>query len=1080
VTSSPGRDQLVALLDSVTDAVFTLDRAWRLTYLNRAARDRLGRAEHELLGRPAWEVLPPVEDGAFRSAYEAAFRDGSRTDVEAWVPQLGAWYAATAYPDGDQLTIVFREVTGQRRRALAAEVHERMVAVLEPETGPVDSLLALAAELRDLIGSEYAEVWVRDRPDAALRMAGVDHLDDPDLDRFARASRAEPLDGRSAPGRALERGEVEEVTDLTDPATFHRHHAAAAAGLRSALHLPVVVDGSPAAVVGVLTRRAAGATDWPAILTGVHADLVELVARQRERHDLARFFTLSNDILVLAGVDGSIKRVNPRWTEVLGHTTAELLAEPLMALVHPDDRAATHAFLGSLSPGRGTAPFRNRILTRDGDHRVLEWRSAPIPAEGSIYSAARDVTEELRDQRLDRVQREVLRDIVVGGPLAGTLDTLVLAIEARFPGTVVALHRYDADVRVLRLTAGPSLEPRSAAAIAELPVWPLDPDDDEGPAGNTATAQHRTVVVEDVATDPRVAAHRDRAIAHGVASSWSAPILGGDGALFGTITVHRRVPARPDATERRIVGDLAQLAGIAMDRDRTERRLVESEERFRLVSQATSDAIWDWDLVTGEVTRSEGYETLFGFDLGATDRDRRAWSDRVHPEDRDRVLASLEAAVAGEARIWSDSYRFHRADGTVAQVVDRGTIIRDRDGDAVRMIGGMLDDSDRHELEQQYLRAQRLESIGTLAGGIAHDLNNVLAPIVMAADLLGLDELPADHRRLVDTIGSSARRGAGLVRQVLTFARGVTSDPRSVDPRELLEDVRRMARDTFPRSIVVRVTAADPVSLVCGDVVQLQQVLLNVAVNARDAMPRGGTLQLHAEDVVIDEAYAGLVPGARPGRYVRVTVTDTGAGMTEEVRERLFEPFFTTKEPGHGTGLGMSTTHAIVRGHLGFIEVSSELRRGTTLHIHLPAAEDVTSTAAAEVEAAEAPTRGEGQLVLVVDDEVAVREVTRQTLEASGYRVLVAADGAEAVARFARHREDVAVVVTDMMMPVMDGAATITALRRIDPDVRIIAASGLGQGARGAEGADTVGFLTKPFTSRTLLAAIAEALGARG
>jgi PAS domain S-box-containing protein len=1067
----PDRDQLVALLDSVTDAVFTLDRDRRLTYLNRAALERIGRPAEALLGRPGAEVLPRVEGSSFGRAYEAAFASGEAVHAEAWVPSLAGWFEVQAFPTGASLTVVFRETTERRRRDLARLVRDALVAALEPEAGPVDSLLVLARTLRRLTDTALVEVWVRDRPGDELRLAGTEHDDGDDaLADFVRGSAGRDLPAGAAPERVLEAGVPEVVADLADPGRSARHDLAERAGLRTSIHLPVAVEGSPPAVVGLLSRRGPGETDWFAILTQVHDDLIDLVARQRERHDLVRIFTLTSDMFAVAGFDGYFKRVNPRMSEVLGYANDALLGRPFTDLVHPDDRAVTQQVVERLRSGTPVLGFRNRYRTADGRTRVLSWDCYPIPTEGLIYCVTRDVTVDLLERQLEETQRRALAGIVLGQPLARTCLDLVAAVEERFPGALVAMHRYEPETDVLRLLAAPSLPESYLEASDPFPVAPS--------AGSCGTAAHEraTVVVEDVTDDERFAEQRQVVAEAGLVSAWSEPVLGADGELLGTFTVHRRHRAVPDATERRVLADLANLACIAINQDRAHRQLSESERRFRLLSHATSDGIWDWDVTSGRVDRSEGFAALFGYGNEAVAPELAAWSARIHDEDRARVVAGIRGALDGDEDTWQDTYRFARADGTFSQVVDRGTILRDDDGRAVRVIGAVVDDSDRHELEQQYLRAQRLESIGTLAGGIAHDLNNVLAPILMATDLLALDELSPDQQELVDTIASSARRGAGMVRQVLTFARGVSTERRPVDVGDLLTDVERVARDTFPKSIAVEVhRPADPV-LVSGDEVQLQQVLINIAVNARDAMTEGGTLRLGAELEVIDDAYASMVPGARPGRHVRITIADTGTGMDGAVLERLFEPFFTTKEPGRGTGLGMSTSHAIVLAHVGFIEVDSEVGQGTTFRVHLPVATEPTATPRPG-QAVDAP-RGGGEVVLVVDDETSVRAVTQQTLEVAGYRVVTARDGAHAVAVYAERGDEIALVFTDVMMPVMDGTAAINALRRIDPDVRVLATSGLMTHLRGLT--EPAPFLAKPFTTESLLRAVAAALAPAG
>ena len=494
-----------------------------------------------------------------------------------------------------------------------------------------------------------------------------------------------------------------------------------------------------------------------------------------------------------------------------------------------------------------------------------------------------------------------------------------------------------------------------------------------------------------------------------------------------------------------------------------------SEERFRLLARATNDAIWDWDLITDAVWRNEGFEKLFGH---ATPEQPSIvdWSTRIHPEDRQRVTEGIRRAIDGGQEAWSDEYRYLRRDGSAAHVLDRGYIIRDETGRATRMIGGMTDLTERKKLEAQFLRAQRIESIGTLAGGIAHDLNNILSPILMSVGLLQADETSAERRALLDTIETSGRRGSDMVRQVLAFARGVEGKRVEVNLRHLFRDVQKIMRDTMPKNIDALFTAPAGLWTVTADVTQLHQVLVNLCVNARDAMPAGGALRVEAANLVLDEVYTGMLGALSAGPHVAIIVSDTGTGMSRETQERIFEPFFTTKELGSGTGLGLSTVLTIVKSHGGAIDVQSEPGAGTTFKICLPAVTDATARASADI----APLpHGAGECILVVDDEEHVRTLTRKTLERHGYTAIEARNGAEAVARYAQQR-DIAVVLTDMAMPVMDGLATITALRTIQPDVRIVASSG--HSTKDAHGravdAGVAAFIDKPYTVEALVRTI--------
>ncbi len=386
------------------------------------------------------------------------------------------------------------------------------------------------------------------------------------------------------------------------------------------------------------------------------------------------------------------------------------------------------------------------------------------------------------------------------------------------------------------------------------------------------------------------------------------------------------------------------------------------------------------------------------------------------------------------------------------------------------------DVSERREFEEQMLRAQRMESIGTLAGGLSHDLNNILAPIVIATDVLEREDLDAAGRRMVEIIRSSAMRAGDMVGQILTFARGIEGDRVPVDVDGLLADVESITNDTFLKKIQVVRERSSGHGPVRGDPTQLHQVLLNLCVNARDAMPQGGTLRLSSESVVVDETTASRHEGVEPGPFVRILVEDEGTGIPPDLVHRVFEPFFTTKTVGHGTGLGLSTATGIVKSHGGFLEVASEVGVGTTFSVNLP----TTPTESEPYAGRGVPElrSGAGELVLVVDDEEPIRAILRTVLEKHSYRVLEAADGLVAVELFVAHRDEVDLVLTDMMMPGIDGAATIKRLRAIRPDIPIVAASGLPVEEHHETPTDLAiqGFLSKPFTAEAVLAAIRTAL----
>jgi nitrogen-specific signal transduction histidine kinase/ActR/RegA family two-component response regulator len=402
-------------------------------------------------------------------------------------------------------------------------------------------------------------------------------------------------------------------------------------------------------------------------------------------------------------------------------------------------------------------------------------------------------------------------------------------------------------------------------------------------------------------------------------------------------------------------------------------------------------------------------------------------------------------------------------------------LVRDEGGNPKGILSVNSDVTVQRSIQAQLMRSQRLESLGTIAGGIAHDLNNVLTPILMGAESLQVQYVDEVSRNIIDIITRSAERGAGIVRQVLSFARGIEGDRKEVQLTHILREIERIILETFPKSIELRCETPKGLWPVSGDATQLHQVLMNLCVNARDAMPNGGRLTLHAENIRLDETFARMNIEAKPIRYVMLKVEDIGSGMPPDVLEKIFDPFFTTKAPGKGTGLGLATTLSIVKSHGGFINVYSEVNKGSSFKVYVPAVEQGAPVSAEELE--EIPM-GEGELILVVDDEAAVRDITRRILESYGYRVVMAGDGTEALALYVQNKGEIRAMITDMMMPYMDGTSTIRAIRKIDPGARIIATSGLmtNEYAKEAAGLGVQAFLTKPYTAKTFMKTLRDVL----
>ncbi len=516
--------------------------------------------------------------------------------------------------------------------------------------------------------------------------------------------------------------------------------------------------------------------------------------------------------------------------------------------------------------------------------------------------------------------------------------------------------------------------------------------------------------------------------------------------------------SQPQRVGERIVGRVWSFREIT-ERKKAERKIVEQASLLDLAQ----DAIVVRDLGNWITFWSQGAERLFGW--SAEEVAGQQVTDLLF-EDETAFNKYQEAVIAkGE---WSGELELPTKNGERIFVSSRWTLVRDDEGHPKSVLAISSDLTERKKIESRLLRTQRMESIGTLASGVAHDLNNILSPIMMCAPLLRAGLPPKEMETLIHNIEISAQRGASIVKQLLTFGRGMEGVKAVVQLRHLVDEIIKITRDTFPKNITIESDIKKDLWPIIGDATHIHQVLLNLCINGRDAMPDGGKITINAENLEIDEHYASQEPDASAGPHIRLRISDTGTGIPAAVLEKIFDPFFTTKEQGKGTGLGLSTVMGIARSHGGFINVSSELNKGTAFSIFIPAAPDAQE---AEIRPAAVLPRGNGELILVVDDEAGILNATCKLLEANGYKVITSSDGVEALALYTQNRENIAAVLTDVMMPVMDGAAMMRVLKRLDNEVKVIATSGLEQDAR-LEELKQMGiraFIPKPFTADKVL-----------
>ena len=674
--------------------------------------------------------------------------------------------------------------------------------------------------------------------------------------------------------------------------------------------------------------------------------------------------------------------VGRRADDILGKSDVDLFPAELAAQYRADDRRVMET--GQVHQATETHRQPNgRSLTVEVVKTALLDSAGRITGIQGLFW---DVTErQLAEQALARSEEKfakLFRDNPAAMSISGIADGRLLEVNEQY----CVLFGY-------------AREELLGRTVHELGLWD-DPDEREGVVAELI----RTGVVKDYEALLR---RRDGFVRH-VLLSWERLELSGneDPLLMATLV---------DITERK----------------QTESKMA---ELFEILDQAR-EAIVVRDLEGTVLYLNQGTQQLSGYTLEEViGKNATLLLYRHH---REFEAATRHLLEVGE---WQGEHFLTTKTGRDILVDGRWTLIRDDAGKPQSIVAISVDLTERKKLEAQFLRAQRLESIGALASGIAHDLNNILTPIVMTAPMLRMD-LPADDReQLLATLEASAQRAVEVIKQILGFARGQEGERTLLQPRHLLREMARIIRETFPPSIKLVENVPKDLWPVAGNATQLHQVLMNLCVNARDAMPRGGTLRLEAQSVALAEASVQRPAEAKPGNYVQLQVSDTGEGIPDAIRDKIFDPFFTTKEPGKGTGLGLTTVLGIVKNHGGFLDLDSAPGRGTTVSILLPA---VSGSPVKDEEGnGQEAARGQGELILVVDDEAAIRHTTQRTLHRHGYRTIEAAHGAEALARLDTLGTEVALVVTDLLMPVMDGVTLCQRLQQLRPELPRIVSTG--------------------------------------
>jgi PAS domain S-box-containing protein len=640
---------------------------------------------------------------------------------------------------------------------------------------------------------------------------------------------------------------------------------------------------------------------------------------------------------------------------------------------------------------------------------------------------------------LSQLDEAILALIMAQTPLPDVLDSICIQIESRFAGLLCSVLLLENDGSTLRSSAAPSLPKEYCQAIDGFQIGPS-----VGSCG-TAVFRRNQVVVSDIANDPLWIDYKQLALRHNLRACWSTPIASQDGKILGTFAMYYREPRSPDAEHLQVTAHATNLAGIAIERDRVKAELRAAESRYRTLVErlpaityvAELGAQGAWHYVSPQI------ESILGFSPAEWLSSSANWMDRIQPEDRHIALAA-EKRFQETHELFQAEYRMLSRDGRVLWFRDEAVMLRDTDSHRLLMQGVMYDITERKRLEDQLRHSQKMEAVGQLAGGVAHDFNNLLMLIQAHTDRLRERINPGDaaHKDAVE-IEHAVIRAASLTRQLLAVSRKQVLQPKVLDLNLVLTEVAKMLDRLIGKNIELKVVPAPSLWRVKADPGQLEQVILNLAVNARDAMPQGGALVIETDNVELDENYARNHEGVKSGRYVRLTLADSGTGMDTETQARMFEPFFTTKEPGKGTGLGLATVYGVVKQTGGWIRVSSRIGQGTTFEIYLPQIDEVekaVTTSAKRGKPASAPKGTE--TVLLVEDQDGIRDLVGEFLRRNGYTVLHAIDGDEALRVAGEYGDAIDLLLTDILMPNIGGRELAQRLIQVRPQMRVLFMSG--------------------------------------
>jgi two-component system cell cycle sensor histidine kinase/response regulator CckA len=932
------------------------------------------------------------------------------------------------------------EISERKRAEWQLNIQYAISRVLMESSTLKEASARILQTVCEILNWKVGEFYTVDRRAGVMQFDDTWSVPNAQIDAFTTLSRKTTfVRGIGLPGRVWASGKAIWIPDVVVDENFPRASAAKQVGLHGAFCFPILSGNEVSGVIEFFSHEIRQPDEeLLRVFAVLGSQLGQFFERKRAEVGLQRseahtkaIVQSSLDCIITIDHEGKILEFNPAAEIVFGYPRAKVLGMELAEVIIPPSLREQHRQGLNRYLATGEAKVLGKrieiaAIRSDGKEFPVELTITRLGAEEPpmFTGFIRDITERKQGEDALRASEERYRGLFESNPNPMWVYDIEMLSFLAVNSAAVRHYGYSQD------------------EFLTMTLKDIRPTEDV------------STLVDDLSQGPGT---------DGLDNLTQWRHSKKDGALIDVeITSHE-------------LTWLGRRAKLVLINDVTERKHAEDRlrQQARLLDLA-HDAIMVRDMEDRVEFWNHGAEDLYGW-TAAEVQGRKA-SAFLH-QDEPGATAAARAEVIEKGK-WTGECKHNCKDGGTTTVRSRWTLVRDELAAPKSILIINTDVSEQRKLETHLLRAQRLESIGTLASGVAHDLNNILTPILMCTEVLKGSPKREDLPSLVSMIEESARRGANVVKQVLTFARGIEGERVVIKPSHLIQEMIDIAQKTFPKTIEILSRYPSDVWSIKGDPTQLHQVLLNLSVNARDAMLNGGTLTLAAENFSVDENYASMMPGAKPGPHVMLRVTDTGRGMPRAMIDKIFDPFFTTKEVGKGTGLGLSTTLGIVKSHGGFISVYSEPGKGTTFKLFLPAATIQEDLQQSKTSVVPIQGNGHGQLILVVDDEPNILGVTKMILGKHRYDVVSASDGPEALAIFAQQMKSISLVLTDLSMPYMDGVALVRSLKKMRPDLAIVASTGQGEQAGVAElqSLGVKNFLTKPYDTQQLLATIHDSL----